>query len=460
MVTSIIQKSQLEGAQRVDSEYYQPEYLEAEQKIKTLKNKSLGEVLEILTDYHANGSYSILKNYGKIQLELDYALMVRAVDLQNSNFEDDVRYVSESSYGFLKKTKIFGNELIIDKIGNAGSVYFMPKLNRPVTLGMNLFMLRLKKGFDSRFVYIFLNSKYGKLLIYRRVTGTNPSSIDKNSVRSIQIPIFSIEDQSKIGQLVDLSFEEKENSKRIYQQAEDLLLEDLGLKNVVFEDELSSVVNYFDVISNNRIDPEYFQPKYQKLIERIKNQNAKTLGELVSMRKGFEPGSEAYQEEGKLFIRVSSVSKLGIEKKDQKYLIEELYQKLKKDYEPKLGDILLTKDATPGIAYVVKESVEGIISGGILDLKVKENIESEYLALCISSIVGQWQAQRDAGGSIIAHWKPEQIRNLLIPVLPMEKQKEIAELVKKSHEARKKSKELLEEAKRRVEEMIEKGGEK
>ncbi|MEK7186255.1 MAG: restriction endonuclease subunit S [Patescibacteria group bacterium] len=460
MVTSIIQKSQLEGAQRVDSEYYQPEYLEAEQKIKSLKNKSLGEVLEILTDYHANGSYSILKNYGKIQLELDYALMVRAVDLQNSNFEDDVRYVSESSYGFLKKTKIFGNELIIDKIGNAGSVYFMPKLNRPVTLGMNLFMLRLKKGFDSRFVYIFLNSKYGKLLIYRRVTGTNPSSIDKNSVRSIQIPIFSIEDQSKIGQLVDLSFEEKENSKRIYQQAEDLLLEDLGLKNVVFEDELSSVVNYFDVISNNRIDPEYFQPKYQKLIERIKNQNAKTLGELVSMRKGFEPGSEAYQEEGKLFIRVSSVSKLGIEKKDQKYLIEELYQKLKKDYEPKLGDILLTKDATPGIAYVVKESVEGIISGGILDLKVKENIESEYLALCISSIVGQWQAQRDAGGSIIAHWKPEQIRNLLIPVLPMEKQKEIAELVKKSHEARKKSKELLEEAKRRVEEMIEKGGEK
>ncbi len=30
---------------------------------------------------------------------------------------------------------------------------------------------------------------------------------------------------------------------------------------------------------------------------------------------------------------------------------------------------------------------------------------------------------------------------------------------KKSHEARKKSKELLEEAKRKVEEMIEKGGE-
>ena len=158
-----------------------------------------------------------------------------------------------------------------------------------------------------------------------------------------------------------------------------------------------------------------------------------------------------------MFIRVSSVSKLGIEETDQKYLTKELYQELKKDYEPKLENILITKDATPGIAYVIKEPLEGIISSGILDLKVKENIESEYLALCINSIVGQWQAQRDAGGSIIAHWKPEQIKNLIIPILSTDIQKEISDLVRKSHEARKKSKELLEEAKRKVEEMIERG---
>jgi len=47
------------------------------------------------------------------------------------------------------------------------------------------------------------------------------------------------------------------------------------------------------------------------------------------MKKGIEPGSEEYQDEGKLFIRVSSLSKYGIEERDQKYLSEELYQKLK-----------------------------------------------------------------------------------------------------------------------------------
>ena len=176
----------------------------------------------------------------------------------------------------------------------------------------------------------------------------------------------------------------------------------------------------------------------------------------VSIKKGFEPGSEEYYEEGKLFIRVSSLSKQGITDKDQKYLSDKLYLELKKDFEPKTGEILLTKDATPGIAYVLKEPLEGIVSGGVLCLKIKEDIDAEYLALCINSIVGQTQAERDAGGSIIAHWKPEQIKNILIPILPKSIQQKIADLVRKSHEARKKAKELLEQAKQKVEKLIEK----
>jgi len=173
------------------------------------------------------------------------------------------------------------------------------------------------------------------------------------------------------------------------------------------------------------------------------------------MKKGVEPGAEAYQDEGKLFIRVSSLSKYGIEDKDQKYLGEELYQKLKNNHEPKVGEILLTKDATPGITYVVKEQIEGIISSGILRLKIKDKeIESEYLALCLNSILGQMQAERDGGGSIITHWKPEQIKNVLIPVLSKSTQQKIADLVKESHEARSKAKELLEEAKQKVESLI------
>ena len=175
---------------------------------------------------------------------------------------------------------------------------------------------------------------------------------------------------------------------------------------------------------------------------------------MVSIKKGFEPGSDEYQEEGKLFIRVSSISKHGIIDKDQKYLSNELYYVLRKDFEPKTGEILLTKDATPGIAYVLKEPVEGIIAGGIIRLKLKEDIESEYLALCVNSMIGQVQIERDAGGSVIVHWKPDQIKDLQIPILSKFTQQKIADLVRKSHEAHTKAKDLLEKAKKEVERLI------
>jgi restriction endonuclease S subunit len=75
--------------------------------------------------------------------------------------------------------------------------------------------------------------------------------------------------------------------------------------------------------------------------------------------------------------------------------------------------------------------------------------------LCINSILGKFQVERDAGGSIITHWKPEQVKNLLVPILPIETQRKIAVLVRQSRETRKKAKELLETAKQKVEEAIE-----
>src|SRR3990170_7471019 len=134
MVYSIIQKSQLEGANRLDADYYEPDYLELEKKVKQYGSNTLGQITDTLTDYHANGSYKILRQNVDISREPNYALIVRATDLQVNSFDDDVRYVSESAYNFLKKTQVFGNELIINKIGNAGEAYLMPKLNRPVTL--------------------------------------------------------------------------------------------------------------------------------------------------------------------------------------------------------------------------------------------------------------------------------------------------------------------------------------
>ena len=42
---------------------------------------NFGKIISVLTDYHANGSYKILKKHVKLLSEEDYALMVRTTDL-------------------------------------------------------------------------------------------------------------------------------------------------------------------------------------------------------------------------------------------------------------------------------------------------------------------------------------------------------------------------------------------
>lgn len=81
----------------------------------------------------------------------------------------------------------------------------------------------------------------------------------------------------------------------------------------------------------------------------------------------------------------------------------------------------------------------------------------QVLSLILNSIVVKLQAERDAGGSIIAHWKISEIENVLIPLFDFKLQEQIALKIQKSFTLRTKSKDLLQNAKIKLENAIEKG---
>jgi len=178
------------------------------------------------------------------------------------------------------------------------------------------------------------------------------------------------------------------------------------------------------------------------------------LGNLATVKKCVEVGSKEYLETGIPFIRVSNLSPFEITQ--EKYISEELYTEIA-EHQPKQGDILLSKDATPGIAYYLREQPGKMIpAGGILRLKTKtDKIGNEYLTLVLNSVLTQQQVSRDVGGSVILHWRPDQVAETLIPILPEEKQMEIQQKVSESFNLRKRAKHLLECAKRAVEIAIE-----
>lgn len=234
-----------------------------------------------------------------------------------------------------------------------------------------------------------------------------------------------------------------------------LLLEELGLvdntKNlqraVVTEKRFSR-----SFLASGRLDAEYYQPKYDYLERRLSALPTRRLNELVKIQKSIEPGSNAYKEQGVPFVRVSDLSKFGIETPSV-CLDRATYATASR---PQKDTILLSKDGSVGIAYKVENDTDVITSGAILHLSVKtKDVLPDYLTLVLNSPIIRMQAERDAGGSIIQHWKPSEIEKVVIPILPLDIQKEISNKVQVSFKLREEARLLLEKAKQHVEEAIE-----
>ncbi len=188
------------------------------------KQCRIGQIHDDLTDYHANGSYEILKKNVELINHSDFAMMIRATNFEKNNFDTLMLYINEHSYNFLKKSKLFGGEIIIGKIGNAGKIYYMPKLNRPCSLAMNLFALKFNLEFiEGKFIYYYLSSMYGEMDIKNYIKGVGNITIDKISIRSLLINLPPLEEQKEIVRRVEQLFAFADKIEARYTKAKAML---------------------------------------------------------------------------------------------------------------------------------------------------------------------------------------------------------------------------------------------
>ena len=446
-VFNTVNLSELEGKKRIDAEYYKPDYIGLLSRLKEVGCVSVKDV-----------AFPVRRKFKPKKGEYFDYIEISEVDLTTGEFSTS-KIIGEEAPDRAQWV-VNEDDILISTVRPIRNAIVLIKERKENLVCSSGFCVLHPKTIQTNYLFLYLKMPFIAKLLDRHTTATEYPAINWNDVLNTPIYVGCKEFQTRISLMVDKSFALLKQSRSLYSQAENLLLEGLGLKDLKPKYEKTYTANLSDTLSAHRIDAEYFQPAYEEIIKRLKEKNIelKPLRKFIlSVQKGIEPGSENYQDEGKPFIRVSNLSINGFIDRDQKYLSEELYQQLRETYEPKQGNFLLTKDATPGIAYVVKEQIEGIISSGILKLQINESkINKEYLALCINSLIGRMQIERDGGGSVIVHWKPEQVKTLKIPILSHRTQQKIASLVQQSHEARKKAKELLEVAKKAVEIAIEK----
>ncbi len=297
-------------------------------------------------------------------------------------------------------------------------------------------------------------TKFVQTILKRGQYGTEHPRFYEFLLTNLPIPtcLFSID--KSIKKIIGKALEIRIFSRELYQEAEKILLAELGLANWKAKHRLWFVANYSDTQEAERIDAEYFQPKYDEIIDAIKSYSGgwDTLGNIVSVNdKNFKPKDEKKYR----YIELSNIGGNGeitnITTEEGQYLPTRARRIVLN------GNIIVSsiEGSLSSIALIEKEYDNALCSTGFFVIN-SEFLNSKILLVLLKSIVGQLQLKKGCKGTILTAISKDELNKIILPKISKETQTKIQQKIEESFRLRKQSKQLLENAKRTVEIAIEK----
>lgn len=145
--------------------------------------------LEItVSDHVANGSFKSLKDNVSYFDKPNYALFIRNIDFKN-NLEGNKKYIDKKSYDYLKKSHLFGGEVVISNVADVGSVHRTPFIKIPMVVGNNQIFLKSEKTFLTDYLYVYFQSFWGQHAILSITSGSAQQKFNKTDFRTLEVPI-------------------------------------------------------------------------------------------------------------------------------------------------------------------------------------------------------------------------------------------------------------------------------
>jgi len=312
----------------------------------------------------------------------------------------------------------------------------------------------LKNNENPYIVSTFLNSKHGQNQINRFKTITGQPNINMSLIKSLKIPEFSTDFQIQIEILI-LESEKKRNfTINIYQEAETLLLETLGLNNFEATTEAVNIKSFKEsFLSSGRLDAEYYQKKYEDYIDLICNYpNGYEIIEAACKQKdiNYTPKDNVEYK----YIELANIGKTGDIKGCTIALGSELPTRARRKVNT--NDVIISsiEGSLDSCALITEEYDNALCSTGFYIIS-SNKINSETLLVLFKSEPIQNILKKGCSGTILTAINKTEFQNIPIPIIDKQIQEKIASLISESFTLKKQSEQLLETAKRAVEIAIE-----
>ena len=428
---------------RLDAEHYHPWHLENLRKIK--------ENAQPLSEFiiHISGGATPL---GAVYPEEGIPFLRVQNIMPNYISDSGIKHLSPSQNQEILRSQLKKDDVLLTITGVS---YGKSAVVTDEFVGANINQHSVKmtvRNIVPYFLSVFLNCKYGYSQSTRHVVGITRPALDYSAIKSFLIPDLDRKFQETIASYCSQAEKSKENSKQCYREAQTLLLTELGLADWQPKHQLTFVKTFTDTKHAERIDADYFQPKYDEIengIENYSHKSTKVRDEFKQNKSTFEVDPEKlyrYVEIGSVNVSTGEIVAEEVLGKDLPVNAKRVLRK---------GDIIVSKVRTYRGAITIVQEDGYVGSGAFCVLRENGQINKETLLACLHSKLFLTWSWKPNTGTSYPTLNDDDILDFSIPILPKDKQAEIEQKVTESFNSRKHAKHLLEHAKRAVEIAIE-----
>lgn len=459
-VLSEMNISQLDFADRIDAEYFQPSFLHIAMALdgKGVKLGSLGKL--VCSAFYPPATQ--LYESGDIPF-------IRGVDVISYPIIDSKQPFERIPQYFIDQNRtvktVSAGDIIITKVGTpcyAGIINHdlqYAALTRTVLGIINID----RKLVDPFYLVAFLRSDYGFYQLMREREQQIQLQLTLERVARINVPIPPMDIQNRIGELLQLYYSTLNDSNRMFKEAGDILVRELNISDISPMSKTVYFSNFSSMVASNRFDAEYFQPKYQRIVENLQSSypsNIVSVNDVVEiLTNGHTPLHHDLTQGEVTFLTAEHISDYFVNFQSEKRILYTHHENELKRTALNIGDILVTIKGRVGNAAIVEE-LHGPtnINQDVALLRLRRDIHPYYFVGFLNSPVGKAFVEQICTGQINPFLGLGNLRRIPFPVPSEALMNHIGDAIQlKIREARmlrKHADEVFDEAKSRVDHYI------
>ena len=345
------------------------------------------------------------------------------------------KWISNLTDTNFEQLKPHSNTILLTRSGTIGNCTYVSKTLAGKIFSDDVIRIHVTNEYDSGYIYAFLKTNIGQLLIKTNNYGSVISHIEPKHLENILIPNPPEILKKEIHNLVVKSYNLRDESNDLIDEAEKMLIEELKLppiedfKPKYFDNE-NDIRNFEVSLSklNNRFDGSYHIPlidcikeHLQKYAETVTNIGDKNVSEEIILPGRF---ARTYVEEGQGTLFFGGKELNQIEPSNKKYLSVSVHNnRIEKELKLKENMILVTRSGTIGRINIVPHHWENwVINEHVIRIKPISKDIAGYLYCWLNTEYGEALIKRYTYGSVVDEIDTNHVANI---ILPLPKNKEI-----------------------------------